>query len=102
MAITGLVITPVGGQEEAVAACLGTLSFISALEPITDSGSIAAVLEAPMLELEDRVNEILALEGVVSVELALLTCEDEVGEDGTIPCPPHKPRKLHKQTKAST
>ena len=72
--------------------------YISALEPIEDTGRFAAVLEAPMLELENTVNEVLALEGVVSVELALLTCEDEVGEEGTIPCPPHKPRKLTKTT----
>ncbi|WP_051257781.1 hypothetical protein [Desulfovibrio cuneatus] len=96
MAITGLVITPVGGQEAAVVASLAALPYISALEPIEDTGRFAAVLEAPMLELETTVNEVLALEGVVSVELALLTCEDELGEEGTIPCPPHKPRKLAK------
>ena len=99
MAITGLVITPVSGQEEAVAASLAALPYISALQPIEDTGRFAAVVEAPMLEVENAVNEVLAQEGVVSVELALLTCEDEVEENGTIPCPPHKPRKL---VKAST
>ena len=54
---------------------------------------LAAVLEAPSQTMEDELSRLLAWEGVLSVDIALLSYEDEVAAGGQIQCPPHKPRK---------
>jgi hypothetical protein len=43
--------------------------------------------------MEDEISRLLAWEGVLTVDIALLSYEDEVAEGREIRCPPHKPRK---------
>ena len=72
---------------------------LSADTKITDVRSggepcrLAAVLEAPSQDMEDELSRLLAWEGVLTVDIALLSYEDEVAAGGEIRCPPHKPRK---------
>ena len=54
---------------------------------------LAAVLEASSRDMEDELSRLLAWEGVLTVDIALLSYEDEVAAGGEIQCPPHKPRK---------
>ena len=66
---------------------------ITELRPAGESCRIAAVLETSSWDMEDELSRLLAWDGVLTVDIALLSYEDEVAAGGDIPCPPHRPRK---------
>ena len=66
---------------------------ITDVRPGGEPCRLAAVLEASSRDMEDELSRLLAWEGVLTVDIALLSYEDEVSEGREIQCPPHKPRK---------
>jgi len=97
MAIAGLVLltTPEGHQP--VWEALSADAKITDVRPGGEACKLAAVLEAPSENMEDELARLLAWEGVLTVDIALLSYEDEVAEGREIRCPPHKPRKCAAQ-----
>jgi nitrate reductase NapAB chaperone NapD len=93
MAIAGLVLLTTPEARNAVWEALQASANITDLRPGGDFCRLAAVLEAPSRDMEDEMSRLLALEGVLMVDIALLSYEDELAEGGEIPCPPRKPRK---------
>ena len=93
MAIAGLVLLTTPEARSAVLDALLTETGITDVQPGGDPCRIAAVLEAPARNMEDELSRLLAWEGVLTVDIALLSYEDEVEEGGAISCPPRKPRK---------
>ena len=93
MAIAGLVLLTTQEACHAVLAALRAETQITDISLGGDPCRIAAVLEAPSQDMEDALSRLLAWEGVLTVDIALLSYEDEVAEGGEIRCPPHKPRK---------
>jgi nitrate reductase NapAB chaperone NapD len=93
MAIAGLVLLTTREGYFPVLEALRTDAKITDVTPGGEPGRIAAVLEAPSQDMEDEISRLLAWEGVLTVDIALLSYEDEVAEGGEIRCPPHKPRK---------
>jgi len=93
MAIAGLVLLTT--QD----ACVAVRDALQAAENITDLHSggdacrLAAVLEAPAAAMEDELARLREWEGVLAVDIALLSYEDELEDGGEISCPPRKPRK---------
>jgi nitrate reductase NapAB chaperone NapD len=93
MAIAGLVLLTTPEARDAVREASLAASNITDVRPGGDFCRLAAVLEAPSRDMEDEMSRILAWEGVLTVDIALLGYEDELAEGGEIQCPPRKPRK---------
>jgi nitrate reductase NapAB chaperone NapD len=93
MAIAGVVLMTTQEARSAVWEALQAATNISDLRPGGDACRLAAVLEAPSQDMEDELSRLRDLEGVLTVDIALLSYEDELAEGGEIRCPPHKPRR---------
>ena len=93
MAIAGLVLLTTQEAYHSVLEALSAEAKITDVRPVGESCKLAAVLEAPSQDVEDELSRLLAWEGVLTVDIALLSYEDEVAEGKEIRCPPHKPRK---------
>ena len=93
MAIAGLVVLTTSEARHAVWGALLAEPKITDVSQGGDPCRLAAVLEAPSGDMEDALACLLAWEGVLTVDIALLSYEDEVAEGREIRCPPHKPRK---------
>ena len=93
MAIAGVVVLTTREDCHAVLEALRADAKISDVRIGGEPCKLAAVLEAPSQDMEDELSRLLAWEGVLTVDIALLSYEDEVAEGGEIRCPPHKPRK---------
>jgi nitrate reductase NapAB chaperone NapD len=93
MAIAGLVVMTTQEGYQPVWEALSADARITDVRPGGESCRLAAVLEASSRDMEDELSRLLAWEGVLTVDIALLSYEDEVAAGGDIPCPPHRPRK---------
>jgi nitrate reductase NapAB chaperone NapD len=93
MAIAGLVLLTTPEARSAVLEALQAETGITEVKPGEEPCRIAAVLEAPSGDMEEALSRLLAWEGVLTVDIAFLSYEDEVEEGKAIRCPPHKPRK---------
>ena len=93
MAIAGLVLLTTQEGYYPVWEALLADTKITEVRPGGEPCRLAAVLEASSRDMEDELTRLLAWEGVLTVDIALLSYEDEVEAGGTIQCPPHKPRK---------
>ena len=93
MAIAGLVLLTTQEACHTVLEALSAEAKITEARPVGESCKLAAVLEAPSQDMEGELSRLLAWEGVLTVDIAFLSYEDEVAEGGEIRCPPHKPRK---------
>jgi nitrate reductase NapAB chaperone NapD len=93
MAIAGLVLLTTPESCGLVQEALQAATNITELRPGGEPCRLAAVLEAPSRDMEDELSRLRAWEGVLTVDIALLSYEDELGEGLKIQCPPYKPRK---------
>ena len=93
MAIAGLVIMGVADRMDQVRAALQATPGIVDVQATQDSARLAAVLEAGADRVEAVMAALLEHEGVLTVDLAYLSYEDDLAAGGEIPCPPHKPKK---------
>jgi len=93
MAVAGLVVLTTQDARNAVRDALQAAKNITDLRPGGDACRFAAVLEAPSQDMEDELARLREMEGVLTVDIALLSYEDELAEGGEILCPPRKPRK---------
>jgi len=93
MAIAGLVVLTTRDACGAVRDALQSAENITDLRPGGDDCRLAAVLEAPAADMEDELARLREWEGVLAVDIALLSYEDELEDGGEIPCPPRKQRK---------
>jgi len=93
MAVAGLVVLTTQESRNAVWDALQAAKNITDLQPGGDACRLAAVLEAPSQDLEDELARLRELDGVLTVDIALLSYEDELADGGEIRCPPHKPRR---------
>jgi len=83
MAITGLVVMTADDEAGRVQAALQELDGLSVYGRAPD-GSLVCVLEAPSGELEERLQGISEVEGVVAVLPASVNMEDELEAGGII------------------
>ena len=93
MAIAGLVLLTTQEAYHSVWTALLNERKTTEVRPGGEPCRLAAVFEAPSRDMEDELARMLAWEGVLTVDIAFLSYEDEVAEGGEITCPPHKPRK---------
>ena len=93
MAIAGVVLLTTQEGSHSVLEALRADAKITDVRPGGEPCKLAAVLEAPSQDMEDELSRLLAWEGVLTVDIALISYEDEVAAGGEIRCPPHKPRK---------
>ena len=100
MAIAGLVLMTTPEGYQAVLEALSADAKITEVRRVEDPCKLAAVLEAPSQDMEDEISRLLSWEGVLTVDIALLTYEDELAEGKEIQCPPHKSRKRWSTQKA--
>jgi len=100
MAIAGLVLMTTPEGYPAIMEALSGDAKVTDIRPVEEGSRIAAVLEAPSQDMENEISRLLAWEGMLTVDIALLTYEDEVAEGKEIQCPPHKPRKTWTAQKA--
>lgn len=97
MAIAGLLVMGESGHMDAVRARLADMQGVVGIEATEDACRMAVVLEKPADQVESAMSHMLALENVLTVDLAYLSYEDDLSENGHIPCPAHKPRKHHRE-----
>jgi len=83
MAITGLVVMPLGEGMEDVQTRLLEMEGLSFYGPAQD-GSLVFVLEAPSAELEDRLRIIGSVKGVGAVLPTSVNLEDELESAGRL------------------
>ena len=93
MAIAGLLLLTTSEASGTVLEALLTETGITDVQPGRDPCRIAAVLEAPAREMENELSRLLAWEGVLTVDIALVSYEDEIEEGEEIVCSSCKPRK---------
>lgn len=93
MAIVGLVIMGLVESMCDIRAALERAPDVMEVQPTEDVARLAAVLETGAGKVEATMSRMLTWEGVLSVDLAYVSYEDDL-EDGGITCPPRKPRKM--------
>lgn len=93
MAIVGLLIMGLEEHMDGIRAQLAQEPGIVDVQATEDVARVAAVLETGSDAVEAAMSRMLAWEGVLSVDLAYVSYEDDL-DAGGIACPPHKPRKM--------
>lgn len=91
MAIAGLLIMTEAAQRQDVRARLAAAPHVAETRDTEDPFRLAAVLEAPADQVEGAMAAMSTWEGVLAVDLAFLSYEDDLEDKGYIPCAPHKP-----------
>ncbi len=92
MAVVGLVVIPLPGQEDAAARALA--SFPGVVEQRqADGGRLVAVLECSSRDIRDRLEEAAALEPVLELAVAYADYEDDLDDEGHMPCPPPRRKR---------
>lgn len=93
MAIAGVLVMGLREQMAEIRRQMEATRGITAIRATNDDGKWAAVLEAPSENMEAALSALKEMEGVLAVDLAFLSYEDDLTDRGTIICPPRKPRK---------
>lgn len=93
MAIAGIVVSAARGHGPAVRRRLLDERNITDVQETRDPCRLAAVLEAPARLMEEATARLLAWDGVLTVDLAMISYEDELTEGKELECPPHRPRR---------
>ncbi len=88
MAIAGILVQTDADAAEAVWTRLAVDPRIAEVQRAEVPGRMVAVLEAASDCMEQEFKRLAAWEGVLSVDLAYLTYEDELADGGSIKCPP--------------
>ncbi|WP_035068006.1 chaperone NapD [Nitratidesulfovibrio termitidis] len=92
MAIAGILVQTDTDAAEAVWTRLSVDPHIAEAHRAEIPGRMVAVLEADSDRMEQEFKRLAAWDGVLSVDLAYLTYEDELADGGAIKCPPWEPR----------
>lgn len=92
MAVAGLVIMTVGDAFAVVRERLAMRPDITDVELMEEECKLVVVLETASDRVEKAMAECLAWEGVLTVDLAFISYEDELAAGKEILCPPHKAR----------
>lgn len=92
MAIAGILVQTDAETAEAVWTRLSVDPRIAEVHRAEVPGRMVAVLEADSDRMEQEFKRLAAWDGVLSIDLAYLTYEDELADGGTIKCPPWEPR----------
>lgn len=90
MAVAGLVIMTVREAFAAVREQLTAHPQMTDIESMEEQCKVVAVLETDADKVEQSMTQCLGWEGVLSVDLAFISYEDELAAGKGIPCPPHK------------
>lgn len=98
MAIAGLLIMLEDGRASDVLQRLRAHTRITEVQETGDAQRLAAVLETASDRVETEMGLLLDWDGVLTVDLAYLSYEDDMEDTGRIACPPHKARK-HRETR---
>ena len=88
MAVAGLIVHGDKGEAQAVLAQLAAFPGIVETRDLGDMCRVAAVLECPGLALQKTLEAIAALETVLHLDVAYVNHEDDIDENGNMPCPP--------------
>lgn len=88
MAIAGILLQTDTHEAEAVWTRLKTDPRIAEAMRAEVPDRLVAVLEADSDRMEQELKRLAAWDGVLSVDLAYLTYEDELADGGSIKCPP--------------
>lgn len=88
MAIAGILVQTDTDAAEAVWTQLKADPGIAEAHRSEIPGRLVAVLEAASDRMEQEFRRLAAWDGVLSVDLAYLTYEDELAEGDAIKCPP--------------
>jgi hypothetical protein len=91
MAVAGIVVSVLPGHEESVERLLRAHPGIAEVRTTRDPLKPVAVLEVPSRDVEDEMERILSWNGVLTVDIAVISYEDEFAEGKTPECPPRKP-----------
>lgn len=93
MAVVGLVVLCEQEKVEAVAQQLAGYPCVDDVMLADESFKLAAVLETDSDKVESALKELLLWDGVLTVDVAFVSYEDELSAGKNIKCPPHEPRK---------
>ncbi len=92
MAVVGLVLIPLPGREDALAAALDGFPGVVERRD-AEAGRLVAVLECSSRDIRDRLEALASLEPVLELSVAYADYEDDLDVDGHMPCPPHRKRR---------
>lgn len=92
MAIVGLIVLCEEAAAEALTQRLAAHPPVTDMETVDDVCKLVAVLEVDSDKVESSMSDILKWEGVLTVDLAFVSYEDELEAGKSIKCPPHVPR----------
>ena len=93
MAIAGLLIMAEAAHAAAVQERLRAEPDVVEVRATEDPARLAVVLETASDRVEAAMTALLQWEGVLAVDMAFVSYEDDLDATGGIACPPHKPRK---------
>ncbi|MEG2172030.1 MAG: chaperone NapD [Desulfovibrionaceae bacterium] len=92
MAVAGLVLLCEEGKVDAVRALLTAHAGISTVQLGEEACRVVAVLEVDSDLVESNMTALRVWDGVLSVDLAFVSYEDELEAGKSIKCPPHVAR----------
>lgn len=94
MAIAGLVLMVQEGKTDMVRA--EAAAFPGVVEARdADGGKVACVLECSSMDLQKAMEGLNQMEGVLQLEVVYVNYEDDLDEQGHMPCPPDAGRRKH-------
>lgn len=80
------------GRKDDLRARLAATPGIAEVRDSEDPFRLAVVLETPANQVEEAMAAMLKWEGVLTADLAFLSYEDDLEDNGFIPCASRKPR----------
>lgn len=92
MAVAGIIVLCEQPAVKELKARLAAHPAVTDMETVAESCKLVAVLEVESDTVESTMSEILKWEGVLTVDLAFVSYEDELEAGKSIKCPPHIPR----------
>ena len=92
MAIAGIVLNVAEGRLLEVREALRTFPGVVDVQGVEDDCKLAVVLESPSHTLQANLAALRDVAHVLELDVAYINYEEDLDEEGHMPCPPHQPR----------
>lgn len=92
MAIAGIVLQVTQGRLPETREALRALAGVVDVQGVEDDAKLAVVLESPSRTLQADLEALRAIAHVLQLDVAYVNYEEDLDDQGRMPCPEHAPR----------
>lgn len=92
MAIAGIVVSVLCEHLKPLCSELRATKGVLEVQEVPGTDKLAVVLESPSQSLQGYLEYVNGLPHVLALDVAFINYEDDMDNQGNMPCPPHRPR----------